>query len=146
MAVVLALIATGLYLRFESQLDETINQGLRARAGDVARLADRPAGALGDARRRLVDRDESFAQILELDGTVYDASPSLRGRPLLTAAEVRDAARRRQTILARPNPSRPRPPGCSRPRSAPRAGACSSSSAPTPTIATQRCATSCSCS
>ena len=104
MAVVLALIATGLYLRFEAQLDETINQGLRARAGDVALFIQRPGGGLGDAQRRLVDRDESFAQILELDGTVLDASPSLRDRPLLTTAQVRAAAGRRQTILNRPNP------------------------------------------
>ena len=42
MAVLLAMIATGLYVRFESQLDETINQGLRARAGDVALFVQCP--------------------------------------------------------------------------------------------------------
>ena len=105
MAIVLALIAVGLYQRFESELDETINRGLRARAADVSLFVQAPAGRLGDASRsRLVDRDESFAQVLELDGAIYDASPRLRDRPLLTDAEVRDAARRRQTILARPNP------------------------------------------
>jgi two-component system, OmpR family, sensor kinase len=104
MAVVLAAIAIGLYLRFESQLDETINQGLRSRAGDVTLFLQRPAGGLGGAQRRLVDRDESFAQVLELDGRVLDASVALRDRPLLTPAEVRAAARRKQTILRRRNP------------------------------------------
>ena len=104
MAVVLTVIAVGLYLRFESQLDETINQGLRSRAGDVTLLLQRPAGGLGGPQRRLVDRDESFAQVLELDGRVYDASVALRDRPLLTPAEVRAAARRKQTILSRRNP------------------------------------------
>ena len=103
MAVVLAVIAVGLYLRFESQLDETINQGLRSRAGDVALLLQGPAG-LGGAQRRLVDRDESFAQVLELDGSVYDASAALRDKPLLTPVEVRAAAGRKQTILSRRNP------------------------------------------
>jgi two-component system, OmpR family, sensor kinase len=104
MAVVLAGIAVGLYLRFESQLDETINQGLRSRAGDVTLFLQRPAGGLGGAQRPLVDRDESFAQILELDGSVYDASAALRDQPLLTPAEVRAATGRKQTILSRRNP------------------------------------------
>ncbi|MDP1848370.1 MAG: ATP-binding protein [Solirubrobacteraceae bacterium] len=104
MAVVLAVIASGLYLRFESQLDETINQGLRSRAGDVTLFLQRPTGGLGGAQRRLVDRDESFAQVLELDGSVYDASAALRDQPLLTPAEVRSAAGRKQTILSRRNP------------------------------------------
>jgi hypothetical protein len=104
MAVLLTLIGIGLYGRFETQLDETINQGLRSRAGDVSLFIQRAGSRLGDAPQRLVDRDEAFAQVLELDGSVYDASPSLRDTPLLTSAEVRAAAARRQTILSRRNP------------------------------------------
>jgi two-component system OmpR family sensor kinase len=104
MAVLLTLIGIGLYGRFETQLDETINQGLRARAGDVSLFIQRPGSRLGDAPQRLVDRDESFAQVLELDGSVYDASPSLRDTPLLRPAEVRAATGRKQTILSRGNP------------------------------------------
>jgi signal transduction histidine kinase len=104
MAALLALIAVGLYHRFEAQLDETINQGLRSRAGDVVLLARRP-GALGDVgRSRLVERGESFAQVLALDGEIVDASARLRDTPLLTAAEIRAAAGRRQTILTQSNP------------------------------------------
>lgn len=105
MAILLTLIGVGLYSRFEAQLDETINQGLRARAGDVGLFVQRPGSDLGDVHgSALVEPGESFAQVLELDGDVYDASPGLRGTPLLTDAEVREAARRRQTILSRPNP------------------------------------------
>ena len=104
MAVLLAVVAVGLYVRFEDQLDETINQGLRARAADVAVFVQRAGAGLGDPQRRLVDRDESFAQVLELDGRVLDATPALPDRPLLTAAEVRAAAGRAQTFLPRRNP------------------------------------------
>jgi two-component system OmpR family sensor kinase len=105
MAIVLTLIAVALYQRFESELDETINRGLRARAADVTLFVQSPAGRLADAHRsRLVDRDESFAQVLALDGTIRDATPALPPRPLLTLAELRAAAARRQTIITRPNP------------------------------------------
>ena len=105
MAILLTLIGAGLYSRFEAQLDETINQGLRARAGDVGLFVQRPGSDLGDVHgSALVEPGESFAQVLELDGDVYDASPGLRRTPLLTDDEVREAARRRQTILSRPNP------------------------------------------
>ena len=61
---------SALYLRFESQLDETINQGLRSRAGDVSALHParrRRAWATPDAACSS-SSGESFAQILELDG------------------------------------------------------------------------------
>jgi two-component system OmpR family sensor kinase len=105
MAIVLTLSAVGLYQRFESELDETINRGLRARAADVTLFVQSPAGRLGAANRsRLVDRDESFAQVLALDGTIRDATPALPPRPLLTVAALRAAAARRQTIITQPNP------------------------------------------
>ena len=105
MAVLLTLVAVGLYHRFEAQLDETMNHGLRARAAEVTLFLQGPRGRLGAPRRSpLVDRDESFAQVLALDGSVRDATAELPPRPLLSAAEVRAAAARRQTILSRRNP------------------------------------------
>ena len=104
MAVVLALIAAGLYQRFEDQLDDAINQGLRSRAGDVGLLAGQAGAGLSAPRSRLVELGESFAQVLALDGSIVDASPRLSAVALLTAGEVRAAAARRQTILTRPNP------------------------------------------
>src|SRR4051794_29888501 len=53
MAVVLALIGVLLYLQFRAHLDDTLNQGLRSRAGDVSALIQRSGSAL-DAPGRSV--------------------------------------------------------------------------------------------
>lgn len=105
MTVVLALVAIVLYLRFETQIDDTFNQGLRSRAGDIsALLQDRPPQGLADPGRSiLVERGESFAQILDAGGVVQDATPTLRGKPLLTPAQVRRAVTH-TIIFQRPNP------------------------------------------
>ncbi|MDQ3676902.1 MAG: ATP-binding protein [Actinomycetota bacterium] len=104
MAVVLAAVALVLYLRFESQLDETFNQGLRSRAGDISTLMQRADAALSDPGGSvLVERGESFAQILSPDGTVVDATGALRGGPLLKAGQLRRADDR-TIIVERPNP------------------------------------------
>jgi signal transduction histidine kinase len=105
MAVVLALVGVVLYLRFEAQIDDTFNQGLRSRAGDVSALLQaRPPQGLADPRRSiLVERGESFAQILDARGRVQDASPTLRAAPLLTPAQVREALQR-TIIFQRPSP------------------------------------------
>jgi two-component system OmpR family sensor kinase len=92
-AVALVLVATGtfLYLRLAHELDVTIEQSLRSRAGDVAALAGRGLDASG--RSSLTERGENLAQILGPDGAIVDSTPSVRARPLLTRAEVREALR-----------------------------------------------------
>jgi two-component system OmpR family sensor kinase len=105
MAVVLAIVGIVLYLRFEAQLDETLNQGLRSRAGDVSALIQRTGSALDAPGRSVLDeRGESFAQILAAaDGTVVDGSPKLQAEPLLEPALLQRAARE-TFIFTRPNP------------------------------------------
>jgi len=104
MAVVLAIIGIAVYLRFASQLDETFNQGLRSRAGDVSALIQQRGGKLSaPGGSILVERGESFAQILGADGTVVDASPTLQAQPLLSARQVERGARE-TFIFTRPNP------------------------------------------
>jgi signal transduction histidine kinase len=104
MAVVLAVIGIVLYLRFEVQLDETLNQGLRSRAGDVSALIQRGDSALAaPGRSVLVERGESFAQILDARGAVLDGSPKLQAQSLLTPALVARALRE-TVIFTRPNP------------------------------------------
>jgi signal transduction histidine kinase len=104
MAAVLAVIGVVLYTQFAAHLDETINQGLRSRAGDVSALIHGARPGLDSPGRSVLDeRGESFAQILDARGGVVDASPRLRSGPLLTPAEVRSAARR-TIIFDRPNP------------------------------------------
>jgi two-component system OmpR family sensor kinase len=104
MAAVLAVIGVVLYTQFASHLDETINQGLRSRAGDVSALIHGTRPELASPGRSVLDeRGESFAQILDVRGGVVDASPRLRSGSLLTPAQVRSAARR-TIIFDRPNP------------------------------------------
>ena len=92
MAAVLVAVGAFLYLRLESNLEASIDQGLRSRAGDVAALVRQAGPGSTDAgRATLIEQEESFAQVLEADGRVVDGTPQLRGRPLLTAAEVAEA-------------------------------------------------------
>ncbi len=107
MAVVLAAVAVALYLRFESQLDATFNQGLRSRADDISTLMQRSDAALSEPGGSvLVERGESFAQVLAPSGAVVDASATLSARPLLTPAQTRRAAQA-TIVLERPSPSEP---------------------------------------
>jgi signal transduction histidine kinase len=104
MAVVLALVGIVLYLQFEAHLDDTLNQGLRSRAGDVSALIQRNGSALdAPGRSVLVERGESFAQVLDAGGAVVDASPRLEHEPLLEPALL-ERALRGTFIFTRPNP------------------------------------------
>jgi signal transduction histidine kinase len=104
MAVVLAVIGVLLYLQFKAHLDDTLNQGLRSRAGDVSALIQQSGGALdAPGRSVLVERGESFAQVLDARGSVVDASPRLESAPLLTPARLA-RAERGTFIFTRPNP------------------------------------------
>jgi signal transduction histidine kinase len=89
-AMALVLGATGLflYLRLGSELDATIDQGLRSRAADLASLVRREGG-----RAPLAARGENLAQVIDSSGRVLDGSPGLRDRPLLRGAALRRALR-----------------------------------------------------
>jgi heavy metal sensor kinase len=104
MALVLAAVGAFLYLRFESDLRATVDQGLRSRAGDVAALVRQADSGLSEGRRSpLTEQGQSFAQILDARGRVVDASPQLRRRPLLAGSDL--ARARSGTItLERDNP------------------------------------------
>jgi two-component system OmpR family sensor kinase len=94
MAFLLAASGLFLYLRVGAALDRTIDQGLRGRADDVAILVRGAGPGLREAvGRRLVEREESFAQVLAPDGAVLDSTPGLGERRLLTGPELGRAAR-----------------------------------------------------
>ncbi len=90
MAVVLAATGAFLYLRFQSDLNATIDSGLRSRADELA-AEIRQAVAEGD--QRLVGRSDAFAEVLSADGRVLDSSPVVGAQVLLTPAELRRALR-----------------------------------------------------
>jgi heavy metal sensor kinase len=85
MAVVLAATGAVLYFRLGSSLDEAIDQGLSARLADVSGLVSGFGSGLGESR--LAEPEESFVQVLDLDGQVVDASPGVE-QPVLGAAEL----------------------------------------------------------
>jgi two-component system, OmpR family, sensor kinase len=93
MAIVLVAIGFFLYNRLEARLDESINNGLHSRAGEVtalARAAEKNLGASHGAS--LIERDESFAQVLTTGGQILDSTPQLRDRAVLSRAQLARAA------------------------------------------------------
>jgi heavy metal sensor kinase len=94
MALVLLAVGLFLYLRLEAQLDESIDNGLRSRAGEMSSLAGASEGRLKGSRgASLIESEESFAQVVATDGRVLDSTPQLRGRPVLRPTELAEAAR-----------------------------------------------------
>jgi signal transduction histidine kinase len=93
--MVLVLGATGVfvYLRFSAELDHTINAGLRSRAADLVALVREADSGLSEGRQNLVGRTESFAEVLDADGTVVDASQAVGDQLLLTPPELSAALR-----------------------------------------------------
>jgi signal transduction histidine kinase len=88
---VLAVTGGYLYHRFSADLDSAIDNGLRSRAADVRALIGESDSGLREGRLR--EHNDSFAEILSVDGRVLDATPELRGRALLGGRELRRAAR-----------------------------------------------------
>jgi two-component system, OmpR family, sensor kinase len=88
-AVVLAALGWFVYARFDSELSEQIDQGLRTHGDDIASLV-----ANGDLARnaRLLGREESFAQVLTPEGRIYASTPQLGLAPQLTPAEAARAS------------------------------------------------------
>jgi signal transduction histidine kinase len=103
MAVVLA--ATGLYVysRVGDDLSRALDQDLRLRGQDLSVVvAHRAAPLTAESGGRLIERGESFAQLLDARGVVVDATRPVGRRPLLGAAELRRALRS-ATFVDRPS-------------------------------------------
>lgn len=92
LAMALVLAGTGFFLQrhVRGTLDEQVDHGLLARADDVAALV-RADPSLRGERSGLAESDESFAQVLGLDGVVRLATRPLGRRRLLTPGELRRA-------------------------------------------------------
>ena len=91
MALVFGAIGLFVYLTFKSELDATIDSGLRSRATDVAALVKEADSGLSEQRGNLVGRSESFAEVLDPGRRVLDSTASIGGHVLLTASELRQA-------------------------------------------------------
>jgi signal transduction histidine kinase len=99
MALVLVAVGLFVYSRVGSDLDAALDQSLRTRADDLAAVADSAPLGRGDANR-LVESDESLAQVIAADGMVRYSSTGLRGDALLSDAEL-DRARRAPLFVNR---------------------------------------------
>ena len=88
MAVVLAALGWFLYSRLESHLQTELDTSLQVRADDVAALVGE-GGSLAPSGRGLIEPGESFAQLLDRNGRVLDATRPLRHAALLNAATIR---------------------------------------------------------
>jgi signal transduction histidine kinase len=95
MALVLSATGLFLYLRFGSEFDRNIDQGLRSRAADVSALVQQADSGLAQSGRSpLTEHGEGFAQILNQRGRVIDATPQIGKRTVLTRAQLRTATHR----------------------------------------------------
>ena len=94
MAAVLAGSGLFLYLRLGSHLQTALDRELALRSQDLAALVSQPHASLAkDSSGRLVERGESYAQLLDARGHVLEATRPLGTVPLLEPSEVREVRR-----------------------------------------------------
>jgi two-component system, OmpR family, sensor kinase len=94
MAVVLVAVGVFVYGRVGSDLDHALDTSLRTRADDLAATAATAGGdPIEQVRPRLVERDESLAQVIGPAGSVLSGSPGFENVPLLAGDELARAHR-----------------------------------------------------
>jgi two-component system OmpR family sensor kinase len=92
MAIVLAATSWFLYVRLDSHLSLSLDRSLRLRSQDLTELVGDPGAPLARANGApFVEEGEAFAQLLDEQGHVLDATRPLRKRALLSASELRAA-------------------------------------------------------
>ena len=92
MAAVLVLSGSILYLRVGSHLSAALDRQLRLRANDLAVLVSQPGTPLeAEHRSRFVETGESYAQVLDRNGRVVDATAPIGRASVLTGSELRQA-------------------------------------------------------
>ena len=95
MAIVLTTIGLSLYFRLKSDLDNSILQSLRSRAGALASVIDHSdRRALKQRALHVIPQAESFAQILSPNGNVLEGTRQAATTSLLKPPELAQAARR----------------------------------------------------
>jgi two-component system OmpR family sensor kinase len=88
--VAVVLLATGVFVhaRFESDLLDAVDAGLRSRADALLAAPDGPSVTEQPPAGTLVEADDAFAQILTVDGRVLESSPGLLGGPVIGTEEL----------------------------------------------------------
>ncbi|MEA2192904.1 MAG: hypothetical protein QOI73_3025 [Solirubrobacteraceae bacterium] len=95
MAVVIVAIGLLLYARFESELNRSIDDGVRGRVDALTTLVVQqdPSTLHGASGQRLLVREDALAQVLGPAGDVVAATPQVSGQRLLSAGELVRARR-----------------------------------------------------
>jgi two-component system, OmpR family, sensor kinase len=94
MALVLAGTGIFIYARLSDDLATSLDQTLRQRAQDVSALVSDPHRSLAaEDPGRLIERGESFAELVEPSGRVLDSTASLHDQPLIGAGALALATR-----------------------------------------------------
>ncbi|MGH3009846.1 MAG: sensor histidine kinase [Gaiellaceae bacterium] len=91
MALVLAGVGLFLSQRLAGSLDASLDQGLRARAADVAAVVQQSDSALRQAGPSPVSASGSFAQVLDARGRIVDETHGAGSRPLLDQPQLAHA-------------------------------------------------------
>jgi heavy metal sensor kinase len=92
MAIVLLLAGWLVYARLSSNLATSLDEQLRSRAQDVSALVRRD-GSLKSTHGTLIERGETFAELLSVNGSVVDATSPVGRKRLLPPAELARALR-----------------------------------------------------
>jgi two-component system OmpR family sensor kinase len=87
MAIVLGGAGWFVYTRVGDHLADALDQELRSRAQDVSALVSE-GGSLQATGFGLVEQGESFAQLVDADGRVVDATPPLERTALLSSVQL----------------------------------------------------------
>ncbi len=93
-AMAFVLLATGLllYVRIGGELQTALDRELQLRAFDMTTIVEDPQMSLATTGTHpFVERGEAYAQLLDLDGRVVDATLPLGGARVLTRAQVQAA-------------------------------------------------------
>ena len=85
MAVLLAALGAFLWLELRSRLDETIDDSLRSRLGEVAALA---GDVDSEATAYFGEEDETFLQVMRPDGSLAYTSVVAGNEPLMDRAQI----------------------------------------------------------
>jgi len=87
LAAVLSAVGAFVYLRFDAELGQTLDRGLRARASEVSAAVQASPDRLARPDAPALESDESIAQVLGDDGRIV-AATAAAGLPLLDPADL----------------------------------------------------------
>ncbi|MBC7461833.1 MAG: HAMP domain-containing protein [Thermoleophilia bacterium] len=90
LVMTVVLLGSGITIYFGERfsLDRGLRRDLTRQVDELTQLVNRPGPV---SASMLLDRTDSYAQVLDGDGAILAATPVLRGAPFLTPAQLRQA-------------------------------------------------------